>query len=548
MPTINMNLPNVTQSVMRPVVVDIVRQIGLISGISKDVPIVYPGDNGQVAAAGSIQGTEIDRRARFEGNRRIFVTADESYAEEENSTDIVGRKGNALIFRDDSIDTWIAPVYATSEVVASIKFESKSKEEVSRWRDDMNMKYKMLRISPTHDIAYTYTLPRTFWTILESIGEARNAKVDTGQRFGEWLKDCMTTRMTVIGNENGQHRQFSINETQNQIQGYFNYTAENIPKPEYDEGLGVWRVTFEYRFRYQRPCGVDMHYPIIIHNTLMPEKFTNFAGLVPRKPNPNMARYDQFGWATQDMNVRSNMLKIKPEFPYIRIPEMDDFLVRGTVPGTGTFMLVLMAMEDEGDKSFNLTQLGEVTIDPDILEFIQKSEYKFIGIPGKSIFHAEVYKNNMPLTSPSVKIHEDLTLEMLVKTDLTKAYRVRLSLFTDLERLENSAIDRMKAFPKAFVKIMTSINELLAYQSDFQNLGNQKVIYPWQLSKVYEGLTGSRIGARSGPGGLAPGYHPPPGMDFELFKGIPKWVVEKHKRSRRGHMTVQTQFIAAFEK
>lgn len=548
MPTINMNLPDVTQSVMRPVVVDLVRQIGVITGIDQEVPIVYAGDNGKIAAAGSIRGTEGDRRARFEGNRRIIISADESYAEDQNVTDIVGRKGNQPIFVDRMIDTWIAPVYATSEVVVNIRFESKSKEEVSRWRDDMNMKYKMLRISPTHDITYTYSLPRECWIILDAIGRARMEKVPTASRFGEWLHGCMTSRMTIIGNENGQHRKFSINETQNQIQGYFNYTAENTPKPEFDDGMGVWRVSFEYRFTYQRPSGIDFHYPIIVHNTLLPERYTNFEGLVPKKPNPTIARFDQFGWATQDMNVRSNMLKIKPQFPYIRIPAMDDFLIKGTVPGTGTFMLVLMAMDNEDDKRFNLQHLGDTIIDKDVLEFIQKSEYKYIGIPGKSIFHLEVYKNTMPLTAPSVKVHEDLTVELLVKTDLTMTYRVRMSLFTDLERLENAAIERLKCFPKAFVKIFTAINELLAYQSDFQNLGNQRTIYPWQWSKIYEALTGSRIGARSGPGGSIPGMRPPPGMDFELYKGIPKWVVEKHKRSRRGHMTLQTQYITAFEK
>lgn len=544
MPTGTITLGNISQSVFRPMIIDVVQQVMGVTKISDDTTIYLGNEAGELAAAGSTVGEAGDRRARFDGHRRVLIKADESYHEDLNVTDTVGRRDNHPIINDPATGLFIYPTFATSQVTIDFTFETKSKEEARRWMDDINMRYKMLRISPEHQLTYCYTLPRPTWSLVEAFFNARENKAPYDQLFGEYLMSIMTDRVTVIGNENGKHRQFAVTERRRRVQGYFNFTPANIPKPELDQARGVWSIQFQYSFSYQRPCGVEMSYPIIVHNQLLPDKFIEFVNHEP-KTEPRVGyNMSQTAWAARQFESNVMGAYLRPAMPYIRIPAEDDYVISTTFPGTGTYMLVLLAMADQDDKSFNLRELGDVMIDHDILEFME-SEYKYIGIPSKSILHVDVYRDKMPLQFPSVKIDKDLNVTMLTVPDLRKQYRLRFSVFTDLSMIDRPALDRLRCFPKAFVKIIGAINELLFSRVDFQHLGDQRQIHPWQLSRAYEIITGCPI-TNGYHGPTAASYRCPPGQSS--FLDIPPHVVKRHRDSRRGTMTVQVQNLTAHRK
>jgi len=530
MPVVNMSLNNTSQSFVRPVVIEIVNQVMAATKIDKKVPIFYGGEMGLQQAAGSGVDQADNRRARFEALRRMVIEEEEVYAEDQHTTDIVGKINNIPIFADRALGVYILPTYTTTTMNVKFRYETRSKEECLRWRQEMTMKYMMLRISLMHQITYSYTLPEPIWELVENIYECREAVAGYGEMFGEYLNKCMTNRLTVIGNENGKNRQFAVTERQDRIQGFFDFTTDPH-KPEYEGDKGVWVIEFTYSFTYQKPVGVDTWFPIMVHNQFLKDKFLDFQPMTLTR-DPYMR--DIRDWSLGMFETGQTLGVIKPRYPYLRIPQDDDFNITNPSPGTGTFLLVLMKLSADGDNTFNLKELGDTVIDPAILKWLEDGEWRHIGRFGSSIIQAEVYKNDQRLADPTVSVDKDLNVKLHVKIDLRCTYRVRFSLVTDLSFLQLDAFERLQCHPKAFVRILGAINELLLYRSDFQRLGNQQHIYPWQLTRVYEVITGTPI--TNGYGGFTSGRCQPNWQ--EGFLAIPEKVIEQARRVRKKLKTV----------
>ena len=538
MPVVNMSLNNTSQSFVRPVVIDIVNQVMAATKIDKKVPIFFGGEMGIQQAAGSGVNQADNRRARFEALRRMVIEEEEVYAEDQHTTDIVGRMNNIPVFADQALDVYVLPTYTTSTMNIKFRYETRSKEECLRWRQEMTMKYMMLRTSLMHQITYSYTLPEPIWELIENIYECREKVAGYGEMLGEYLNKCMTNRLTVIGNENGRNRQFAITEKQDRIQGFFDFTTDPH-KPEYEEDRGVWVIEFTYSFTYQRPVGVDAWYPIMVHNQFLKDKFIDFDPATLTK-DPYLR--DIRDWSLGMFETNSTMGVLKPQYPYLRIPEEDDFNITNTSPGTGTFLLVMMKLEENGDNTFNLRDLGNTVIDPDILKWLEDGEYKHIGMHGNSVIQAEVYKGKTRLADPTVSIDKDLNVKLNVKLDMRCVYRIRFSLVTEFSFLQVQAFERLNCHPRAFVRIMGAINETLLYRPDFQRLGNQRHIFPWQLTRVYEVITGSPI--TNGYGGYTSGRCQP-GWDAG-FLAIPERVIQEARRVRKKLKTVMNYTTIAY--
>lgn len=491
MPTVNITLPDITQSVIRPIVIDVMTQLKEWTKISQDVPIFYGNDAGQLQTAGSGLDNKDDRLMRSDNLRRIELKATETFAEDQQITDITGKKGNVQIFRDDTLGIWMAPAYVSSKVVMEIEFKTRSKEEAHRWRDEVNAKYLRGRQSIPHRISYSYNLPVPAWELLDEFHKKREGIAGYGDSFHEYLHKCISNRLTIISNETGSNLQFTIAESQDRIQGYFGF-SNDPDKAEYDQTTGMWNIRFNYSFVYQRASTLDVHYPIIIHQQVLEKPFIEF---VNKKLVPDDRAYtrSQWLWGLEQFESTALQIHFKPQKPYIRIPFQDDFKLNYTFPGTATFMLVLLQQQQLEQLAFNLAELGDICIDPDILDFIKQEEYKHIGKPGKSIFHFDVYRGYDLCSDPAVTIDENLNVSLTMNVDPRKPYRVRCAVYTDLSFIDRAALDRLMFYPKAFLKVLSAINELLVYDSDFQKLGNQKKIYPWQLTRLYEVIMGQAI-------------------------------------------------------
>lgn len=549
MPTVTQTISDTNQSVFRPIVLGVIEQLKAYTRIDADVPVFIVNQTGKLQTAGGTIDDKGERDARMQSVRRITVTADEDYAEDQHLTDIYGKRNSIPFFSDKALNIEIRPAYATSTVTLDVKYETRSEEEAKRWRTDVSMKYIQNRTSFMHKLQFCYTAPNPAWELIKEVWTKREALAGYGDNLQTYLNKCTTNALTTIGDNAGENIQLAITENQSLVQGFFDFTY-NPEKPEYSEDTGMWTVSFKYNFTYQRPIAVEMQYPIIVHNQILDHRFIDFINTAYKYEDEDPQR-TLFLSSIEDLESNNALNSIKPLVPFVKLPFLDDTILSGTFPYTGSILHVLLTQTQSTERlCFNLRDLGEVQLDEDVLEFIQKSEYPYIGYPGKSIFHLEAFRNGNPLTPRSAYIDKDLNVFLTGDVDLRKAYHIRLAVFTDINYITKESLNRLTAYPKAFVKVISAINQLLLVQPEFQQLGDQRHIHNWQLTRVWDILTGG-----DGTNGYSrpniPGTQPANNQTAawigkkDWLSDIPKQLVNWWRANRKGHMTVQVMYVSA---
>lgn len=544
MPHINLTIADVDQAVTRPVILSIVRQIQEITKIDKGIQILFPGDILTNQTPGGNIDSQNERLARFDQNRFAFIEVEESYNVDALATTAVMRKEHIPVFVDSRLGVEVTPIYSTTDININFKYRSISKTEVMRWRDDIRVKVSQYRDINIHDVEYHYPIPNAILTVIQEIHDKREEVAGYGQNIQEYIFGCATDRLKVIGDLVGKSARLAVAEKQCRIQGFFGFDA--LPeKPERDDSNGTWSITFSYRFSFEKPIACRMSYPVMVHNQLLEKEFVEFANKAPdldmvSKSFPlSLHAFNAFE-TTTTMNARR-----KPNL-IIRIPDFDDYLIPDVLRGTGTILMALCEV-DAADKRtlLNLNELGDIVLDQDILDFIKASETPYLNKLYNSIFNLSLYRNNFLASHDSLICDANLNVRSTRDLDLRIQHRIRLSITVDLAMLQGKAIARLREHPKALVKVIGSMNELLWNNPDFVKLGDETYISEYHFSELYGMVTGHPY--KSDNFRSIPDFRPGSKLD-KIYQTLDKKKLEDYRKNRVNRNTVLTAAVIAHRK
>lgn len=537
MPNLTITLPENSQSVTRPVIMDIVRQVEEITKIDVSSKIFFPGETQRMQTPGTNIDNNNERFAIFNTDRITFVEVEEDYNKDALSTTAVTRLEHIPVFQDEALRVKIAPVFATSAVTINFTYRCPSKTEALRWRDDMRIRISQMRDLNLHTITYHYPIPLEYLVILKLIYEKREAIEPYGQSFQEYVYSLSDQRLKLVSDLVGKDTRLVIPDCQTRILGMFDF--DGLPnKVERDETNGVYTIAFSYKFEYGKPVGCNMKYPVMIHNQLLPADYIQFTDDAYDIDKVNktfpLSLYAMNGFETD--TIMNGV--IDPGY-VLRLPEYDDFRLNQFHPGTGTVLFALCEVDTDKKTLCSLNDLGEIALDEDILTFIKEKEYPYLTKLYQSILHVDLYRNEFLTNINTITCDSQLNIKAVNPLNLRNQHRIRLSIVCDLTLLSREAIERLKGYPKAFVKIISAINELLKNHPDFVNLGDKKRITALEFDAVYQALTGFPM--NNGTNINRNQYY---GSNHNgLFRDIDPRVLENYRRNRIGHQTVQISQI-----
>jgi hypothetical protein len=539
MPNIALPLPNVAQSVTRPIIVDIIQQVSKLTNISEDSKIFYPGDIQRMQTSGSGIDNK-DRSAIFNSDRYTFIEVDEDFDEDFIGTMSVDRNEHIPIFVDEALGIELKPVYGTTKITINFVYRSPSKSEVTRWRDEARVRVAQLRTINLHDVAYHYGIPEDVLGILKEIHTLREATDGYSQSYEDYVKSYSTERLVLMSDTVGKSAQLSVQERQCRIQGIYDFDA--LPeKASRDESTGTWSITFSYKFTYEKPIFCKFTYPVMVHNKLLPANLIEFTNKAYDLNDINKTFSKSF-YAMNSFESDTTMNAIRDSKAVIRIPEFDDFPIQGVMPGTSTVILALIEVGADKRTLLNLNELGDVFIDPDILDFIKTSEYLYMTRNYASILTLSMYRNNSLTSDRAILCDSNLNVYSNTDLNLRHQHRIRFGINVDMTMLPPSAFVRLLQYPKALTKIIGAMNELLRNNYEFINLGNKKQITHRDFSNVYSFLTGFRM-----PN--VPGNYYGPGIDHRnLFADIDPRIVENYRKNNIANNRVMVSEVAAMRR
>lgn len=545
MPNISLTLPGTDQSITRPIVYDIISQIQDITKISKDTKVFYGGDIQKSKTPGTSIDSTDERFAMFNTNNIMFIEVEEDFDHDTLGSTAVTRPEQQPVFIDPELGIHIKPVYATTNIVINFKYRCIGKTEALRWRDDIRMRVSQLRDINIHDLTYHYLLPLDLLLLLKLVHQTKELVEPYNETYEQYIMRNSTDRLTVVGDLIAQDARLAISETQCRVVGIYNW--DGIPeKPEREES-GVWTVSFSYRFSFEKPIGCHMKYPIMVHNNLLPPHYTTFTNgeqdlyHVPKYATLSLGALAGFEADTISDARRSHE-------PIIRLPRFDDFEIKHVPTGSGTVLIALCQVDEDKRTLANLTELGDIALDSDILQFIKDVEYPYVTSIYKSIINISLYRNEHLTWTDTIQCSSSLSISALEDLNLRDVHRIRLSLITDLTLLPRDALERVRRYPKVLVKIIAAMNELLRNHPDFVNLGSKNRVSQLEFSAIYAMLTGMNYdngrgvskGSYYGEGIRVNGW---PNKGFNsynktLFSDIDPRIVAQYRNNRVGINTV----------
>lgn len=487
MPTVSMTLPDVDQAVSRPIILDVVHQVEAITKIRQDTEIFFPGDIQAMQQTGSTIDSS-DRGPRLGNERRLYVEVEELVNPDYLQTTAADPFEGMAVFRDEKLMIAMAPQYSMTDVTINFKFRTQSKTEAQRWYNDIRLRVSQMRDINIHTLTYHYLLPNPYIDLLTEIYQKREATAGYGQRFEEYITSYATDRLTVIGDLVNKDTRLAISEKQTGVIGMFGFDA--IPdKPERDDSLGVWTISFSYKFSYEKPISCAIRYPLFVHNQMLSEKYVAFIDEAPDMDKIKKYYSNSIKSITKFSGEKQLEQHISIR-PYYRLPEYDDFTLPMRPRGVATVFTAICELAPDLKSLFGLDEIDPLVFDSSIMKFILESEYPYMGQLYKSIFNVGLFKTDKVSFNNAISVSNKGYLSSNDALNLRDINRVHFGLVTDLSLLDPKALDRLRKYPDAFVKIISSINEQLRDHPGVQDLGNKTVLTNSDIQEIYTHITG----------------------------------------------------------
>lgn len=476
MPNVSLMTPELNSAVIRPAILDIVRQLQDITGISKDSRILFTGDIEAGSQRGSTMSAAQNERDRtsFSFGNQIQIEIDSTYNEGNISSTAVRQAEHLPIFNDDNLGILIKPIYSKNDFVVNFKFRSESITSGKRWRDSIRTHISMMRDINLHDIKYHYLIPAEYIYILKELHRLRENEAAYNEDFDTYLAAYSSTKLTSLSNQSGSQTGIGVKETQMRIVGMYDFEIAPEKGEIEDRGGSAWTTSFSYKISFDVPVAVNMQYPIMIHNQLLEYPYIQEEGSY-NLDNHDKSWTESLGYLSR-FEITEELNKIRKSDAIVRLPAFDEFVPTSQPYGTKPVLSALCSVDKDDLKLLlNLRDLDTHSLDSDILEMLT-DEYPYLTLPYKSVFHLSLYKWSALSTDKRLIVDNNLNVKATDDLSLRVNHRVVLSMVSDLSMLDKPALLRMKKFRKAGRKILLALGvstgdlKLLAHKVNLLSL------------------------------------------------------------------------------
>jgi hypothetical protein len=464
MPKVFKTLPEKYESITRPMVIGMVKEVMKRTGIDAYTGFQFLGTATEAAQAGSILNN--DDTIQTQQRDRVFVNIQEDYFSDRMSSQVLHRPENAFIFLDSALETYIKPVYSSTHVQVTMTYRAQDKPSAERWRD--NLKTKMTDMCDTnlYEGTYHYPLPLELMVILEEIYDLREKQGGYGDKLDEYFMNHVDPRMRIVTNQGGKNPLVVMAETQGEIVGLWDF--DRTPRQIEKTGDGeTFSIEVGFTFNYEQPVGCDMSYPLMIHNQLIQYRPT-----YEERPSRDIDKKKSFTSSGEYFREfeygKERYVPLKDHG--ILIPPFDEFIPNQVVSNTMRLFSVLVAISPSNKRDLmNLRDLlPQYEFKPRI-EALLRSEAPWIHMPYRSIFNISLYRSTELQYWDQVEMDADLNIRATSDLDIRQYYHIRLSIMYDLTALKKEDRDRLKIHGCALADIM---EELMPWRPRLKTIGN----------------------------------------------------------------------------
>ena len=428
-------LPATYEAVERPVVFQITRQLmnmGLLPLVNR---IVYQDTIDQVKLNESSHCDTAS--AHFDTSGYIEVKTTRVIQEKASGVRIDYNE-SPVIFNDTKHKLTMSTIQQSVDLEFSFTVVTTSLAHLRNYKASVRHRLNVGNQINEHIAAFTYALPFKTWEWLYDMHKL----MDTDWSLMEWFTEYVDNGAELI--TSGTHHEVAMATTQHGIDGHVFEKPNEIQR---NTQTGVYKIEMGYKIKYDMPEHVVFNHPIMINQTMVPDKY-----LPPERQLPSVYYTD------------SPIANFKPPVAttqqVVRIPQIDREPLDRYPPDYSPLLTVLVSISDlDSTECFNLFELGDVMIDRTLLKSFKVSEaFKTLTTPYKSPFILTVHNHQTLLHSDTVEVDDELTVTFTSPPDKAGVYRVSLCILDAPQVLPNNTIKELQTYTEYFCMYVELLN------------------------------------------------------------------------------------------
>ncbi len=463
MPKVTTEIPEVEESIKRPIVFDVIREMIKQTGLDPNTPILYAGETStsipQVGSTLDDSNDPYNAQVRLPSQDRLIISVTEDYPEETGMTMAINRPEVPTFFADTGLSVYMKPVYETTLFTISVRYRALTKTQADKWRNNLYRSIGKMKMGYQHQIQYHYPLPNSFMYLLYVIWQMREANLPLNEALGAYIKRCMDPRFTVITNQAGKAPTLVMRESQVCVIG--NYEIQDAAKFDRDDSTNTWETGFDYTFTADVCHQCWMEYPLMVHNQLIPSQFYTNPWPVDWRDFIHQTSLSK--WALD--KISDPIQVMAGGVQGISIPYFDDWLPGQELPQTIMIARILLQVDQANPQNIlNLGQLGDFVWDSDVLAYMTAAYQGLAQWCGAAIT-VTLYRGSSPLASSMISIDNQLNITSVYPLDPTAIYHLVVSFNTNLIDMPLAAKMLLASFGTVAIKIFTILKPRLAANS-----------------------------------------------------------------------------------
>lgn len=467
-------------TITRPIVFEILREVMRITGVPVNTQILFPGENEAAYQPGSTIDAEVEFN-KLESKTQWRVEVEEVIQEDTTRTIPVHQMDHREIFWDNTTKTYLKPVYAPSELTLTINYRAPDKDSANRWASEIRARNAMLRDQHLFSLSYSYMIPLELFPLLHHIHSLREAVEPYGESWDDWVCNHFVEKASVMTTLLGTEPRWAISETQTRILGWFEFETE--PDKGSKEGQSsAWTTGFTYKVYYDKPISVVIDYPLVVHNQLIDSRWR--PELMQHSISEVKSSGSMSNVAQGKFEVQTSLMYDIPKFYGVSIPHYDEFIPRQTPPGTKRVFMALTSLDEASPLDLlSLLELGDYQITDEVIAYLRADRANLTRF-GYSFFHLSVYRDHAIVASSDLEVRHDLMLRLKSPSSFRHTHRVRMSLVTDPSMLNKEAIENLRKNYPVCCTVLKELNSAAVISPALSNGSYPKSEFAKEIQKV----------------------------------------------------------------
>ena len=379
------------------------------------------------------------------------------------------------LLRDHSADITVWEYNKPCNIRLDFSLKFRDKAEAMRVESVITTRYHGSSVHNPHDISYAYPIGLDLAAALFVLYKLR-ASYNINHEFVTYLREFSTQAVVFevskpVADATAERR-LMLKRVNLQALGLLEYDQEKPSPVTIQKVTDRWELQFSYTLQFSRPDTFRLCFPSVVENEWVPAAVlpaTEPDGHLFLRQMEGLLRQTSFNHALRRFNKRPEVL--------VRLPYYDQFYPRANGPTMAHgYKPVLIAafVLDEGGTTIDLNELGEVALDPTVLEIIGRHTggdiFKTVGL-----FNISVYSNEVLMNPSRLSISEDLVIA-IDATAVSQRYHLVLSETTEISQINDTYLTLLMEYRWFFALLVARNIRTLIRSGYFRSIPSPEAL------------------------------------------------------------------------